>query len=99
MLKSQLDIPVIEIETSPLDVLRAMRVGGNVSETCTVIGFPNIISNVDTICQLMKTQINTLSINDKSEVENLLKTVPSPSDRIIARKSRSFSSFYSILTL
>lgn len=83
MLKSQLDIPVIEIETSPLDVLRAMRVGGNVSETCTVIGFPNIISNVDTICQLMKTQINTLSINDKSEVENLLKTVPSTGDHMV----------------
>ena len=72
MLKKQLNRPIVEIEISPLDILRAMKMGENISDRYAVIGFPNITKDAKNICQIMDIPIDIYSINDVSEVEDIL---------------------------
>ena len=75
MLKKRLNVPIIEIEISPLDILRAMKISENISDDYAIIGFPNITNNVQVICQIMELNIDIYSINSSDEVEDILKQV------------------------
>lgn len=75
MLQSQLDRPIIEIEISPLDILRAMKIGETISHNYAIIGFPNITENAQIICQIMESKIDIFSINDVCEVEDILHDI------------------------
>lgn len=75
MLQSQLRRPIIEIEISPLDILRAMKIGETISHNYAIIGFPNITENAQIICQIMESKIDIFSINNTNEVENILLNI------------------------
>lgn len=75
MLQSQLQRPIIEIEISPLDIMRAMKIGETISHNYAIIGFPNITENAQIICQIMESKIDIFSINDIAEVENILLSI------------------------
>lgn len=75
MLQSQLDLPLVEIEISPLDILRAMKIGGNISNHYAIVGFPNITGNAQVICQIMECKIDIFSINSEDEIEDILTEI------------------------
>lgn len=83
MLREQLDLPIIEIEISPLDILRAMKLGENISRDYAIVGFPNISRNARIICEIMETTIDIYSINGADEVESVLKEVSGKGTRAI----------------
>lgn len=75
MLQQQLDLPIIEIEISPLDILRAMKIGENISTEYAIVGFPNITKNAQIICQIMDSKIDIFSINREDDVEDILNDI------------------------
>lgn len=83
MLREQLDLPIIEIEISPLDILRAMKLGENISHDYAIVGFSNISRNARIICEIMETRIDIYSINHADEVEPILKEISVKGTRAI----------------
>lgn len=75
MLKERLNLPIVEIEVSPLDILRAMKMGEDIANKYAVIGFPNITRDAQMICQIMDTKIDIYSIHDVDEVEDILHEI------------------------
>lgn len=75
MLQEQLDLPIVEIEISPLDILRAMKMGENISNNYAIIGFPNITNNAQVICQIMESKIDIFSIGSADEVGEILNRI------------------------
>lgn len=83
MLREQLDLPVVEIEISPLDILRAMKLGENISHNYAIVGFPNISQNARMICEIMETNIEIHTIHKAEEVEPVLKEISQKGTRAI----------------
>lgn len=75
MLRSRLDLPVIEIPILPFDILCAMKLAENVSDHYAIVGFPNITANARALCQMMQYKIDIYSIQDAEEVEQTLLSV------------------------
>lgn len=83
MLREQLDLPVVEIEISPLDILRAMKLGEHISHNYAIVGFPNISQNARMICEIMETNIEIYTIHKAEEVEPILKEISKKGTRAI----------------
>lgn len=75
MLQEQLDLPIVEIEISPLDILRAMRIGGNISNNYAIVGFPNITGNAQVVGQIIDSEIDVFSISGADDVEMALMEI------------------------
>lgn len=75
LLKEQLNLPLIEIEVSSLDIVRTMKTGGALTDNYAIIGFPNITSNAQVVCQMMESDIDIYSINQVEELEDILRVV------------------------
>lgn len=69
------DIPVIEIETSPYDILRGMKLAENYSGQYAIVGFPSIIRNVRLLCDLLQYKIDIYTWQKSDQVDLLLDTL------------------------
>lgn len=83
MLKEQLDLPIVEVELSPLDILRTMKIGEHISHNYAVVGFPNITKNAEIICQIMDADIDIFSINGVEDLEGIFSTIAVKGTRAI----------------
>lgn len=72
MLRKLLNLPVIEIAITAYDIMRAMHLAANVSDSYAIVGFPNITASAKQLCQLMQYKIDIYSIHDAGEVEETL---------------------------
>ena len=54
MLRKLLNLPVIEIAITAYDIMRAMHLAANVSDSYAIVGFPNITASAKQLCQLMQ---------------------------------------------
>lgn len=75
MLRQKLDVPIVEIEISPLDILRAMKIGKNISSNYAIIGFPNITNNAHVICRIIKSKMDIYTINSADGIEDYLHRI------------------------
>ena len=83
MLKEQLDLPIVEVELSPMDILRSMRAGGRILHDYAIVGFPNITKNAEIICQVMDVDIDIRSINGAEDLEGILNNLAEKGTRAI----------------
>ncbi len=75
LLREQVSLPVIEIPITELDIMRALRLADNVTEHPAIVGFPNITSSAQTLCDLLSTPIKIFTVHNSSEVKNILEQV------------------------
>lgn len=72
-LRDEFDIPVIEIEVTILDIIRAIEKARAFGRRIGVIGYPNIISNISTMSSFMDVEIHEIRINSYYECTNAVK--------------------------
>ncbi len=72
-LRDEFDIPVIEIEVTILDIIRAIEKAKAFGRRIGVIGYPNIISNISTMSSFMDVEIHEIRINSYHECTNAVK--------------------------
>ena len=83
LLQEELDLPVIEIPISPLDMIRAMKLAENVSDQYAIVGFPNVTASAQILCQMMQYNIDIHSIHSAEEVETTLAQIKQRGTRAI----------------
>ena len=85
MIRDAVDIPVAEIEVSPLDLLRCIQIAQNASKHYALIGFPNITKNSEFLKSLLNYHMDIFTIHSQSEAEVLLKNfAPNQYDIILS---------------
>ena len=83
MLQEQLDLPVVEVEISLTEILRAMKLGEHISRSFAIVGFPNVTKNAEIICQIMDANIDIFSINGEEDLEGILNSIAAKGTRAI----------------
>ena len=73
LLQKTMDIPVIEIAVSPIDIMRAMKLAENVSDHYAIVGFPSVTASARQLCQLMQQEIHIHTIQGEEQVEETLR--------------------------
>ncbi len=61
------DLPVIEIQISVYDVLRAMKLAENYSRRYAIVGFPNVTEPAHTLCSLLGYQLDIHTVHSAEE--------------------------------
>ena len=85
MIRDIVNIPVAEIEVSPLDLLRCIQIAQNASKHYALIGFPNITKNSEFLKSLLSYHMDIFTIHSQSEAEVLLKNfAPNQYDIILS---------------
>jgi len=65
-------IPVVEIQLSAYDILRAIKLAENYSDHYAIVGFPNITKNAHFLCELLDYNIDIYTIYKPEEVSHVL---------------------------
>lgn len=65
-------LPVVEINVSVYDVLRAIRLAEGYSGKYAIIGFDNITGSASLLCDLLQLRIPIYTIHDQEEARKLL---------------------------
>ena len=66
------ELPVVEVPLSVYDVLSAMKLAENYSSRYAIVGFPNITGPAHTLCDLLGSDLDILTVNSGEEAEETL---------------------------
>lgn len=66
------DLPVISIQLSVYDVLRAIKMAENYSKLYAVVGFPSITQSAHTLCDLLRLDMDIITIHSTEETNHAL---------------------------
>lgn len=72
MISSISPIPVIEIQLSVYDILRAIKLAENYNDRYAIVGFPGITKNARFLCDLLQYDIDIYTIHNQEEVYDTL---------------------------
>lgn len=73
LIKRSVDIPVVNIELSGYDFIRALKLIKSYTGKSAVVGFPFIAEGAESVNEIMGTGLEVIQINGEDEVEPLLK--------------------------
>lgn len=68
MLRNAVSIPVIDVEVSGYDYLRAIKMASGYSGKSALVGFPRITSGASRINELLHAELNIVTIHSSQEV-------------------------------
>lgn len=83
MIRQVTDIPVVEIRLSVYDVLRTIRLAENYSDRYAIVGFPNITEPAHTLCDLLRYQIDIITVQDTKEIHPTLTRLQQSGYRMV----------------
>jgi len=83
LIRSQSELPVVEIRISARDVLRAMRLADNYTDNYVIIGFPGMTETAHTVCGILGKNTEIITIHSEEEVSAALKSLQSKGIRTI----------------
>lgn len=66
------NIPVIEISLSVYDILRAIKLTENYSNSYAIVGFPSITESAHILCTLLQYKIDIVTVHSEDEVKSTL---------------------------
>lgn len=66
------DIPVVSIQLSVYDVLRAIKMAENYSNLYAIVGFPSITEPAHTLCDLLRLDMDIITVHSAEEVSTTL---------------------------
>ncbi len=72
MISSVTSVPVVEINMSVYDVLRAIKLVENYSEPYAVVGFSAITESAHLLCSLLQYQIDIFTVHNETEVRDIV---------------------------
>ncbi len=72
MLEQESSLPVVEVEISIFDTLRAIKQCENFEQPFAIVGFPNITANARILCELMHYGIDIHTIHNHREASEVL---------------------------
>ncbi|MHA3226127.1 PrpR N-terminal domain-containing protein [Globicatella sulfidifaciens] len=72
LIKSSVDLPVVDVSLSIYDVLRAIRLAENYSQNFAIVAYPSITAQVHLLCNLLGYKIEIHTINDENKTEDIL---------------------------
>lgn len=72
LLKSKVDIPVVEIDISVYDIIRAVSLAKNLIGKSAVVGFQNITDRATVLNDLLKLNIEIITIDKEESVSPIL---------------------------
>lgn len=72
MLQSHLALPVIEVEVSMYDILRALKLADALTGRTVMVSFPNISNNARQLCELLNCPLDILTIDTPDAAEPTL---------------------------
>ena len=71
-LLQQQGFPVLDVDFSPYDILRALRISNNPNGKIAMVVNANIGANAQTICDIIGTRIEIIQANSSAELEPIL---------------------------
>ncbi|WP_036607504.1 PrpR N-terminal domain-containing protein [Oribacterium sp. P6A1] len=75
MLRTQVPVPVVEIELTDYDILRALRLADNISSDIAVVGFSNITEPIQSISKLIKKKLQVFTIDSAGQLDQTMSHV------------------------
>ena len=72
LLKKESSLPVITVEISIYDILRAIKLCESYSKSMAIVGFPNVTANAHILCGLMQYSIDIITIHSAEEASDTL---------------------------
>ncbi len=75
MLRTQVPVPVVEIELTDYDILRALRLAENISSDIAVVGFSNITEPIQSISKLIKKKLQVFTIDSAGQLDQTMSHV------------------------
>ena len=73
MIRGITKVPVISVHVSVYDVLRTMKIAENYASKYAIVGFPPITRPAHILCDLLQSNVDIITIYDKSDVESSLQ--------------------------
>lgn len=83
MIRKVTEIPVISIQMSVYDVLRAIRLAQNYSSLYAIVGFPDITEAAHILCDLLRYDIDILTVHSSTEAETTLRRLQQGGYRMV----------------
>ena len=77
LIRKVTQLPVISIQISVYDILRTMKMAENYASKYAIVGFPSITRPAHTLCDLLQSKVDIVTIYDESEVEGTLRLLRS----------------------
>ena len=68
-------IPVMEIELSVYDILRAIKLAENYSKRFAIVGFSSLTKSAHLLCDLLQYDTQIVTLTDETQVESVLKNI------------------------
>lgn len=72
MLQEVVPIPVVEIKLTEYDLMRSIKLAQSYIGNFAIVGFPNITSRINKICDFMQFQIDTFTVKSDQEAEETI---------------------------
>lgn len=66
-------IPVVAVRPSVYDILRAIKMAENYTKLYAIVGFPDITGPAHTLCDLLRLEVDIITIHSADEVDNTLE--------------------------
>ena len=83
LIRQATDIPVVEIQLSVYDVLRAIKLAGNYSDLYAIVGFPSITEPAHTLCDLLRYNVDILTVHSAEEAAQTLERLKEGGYRMV----------------
>ena len=75
LLRQSLTLPVVEIKVTGNDILRTLKLAGAQDGRCAVVGFPNVIGEMQALRTLLPYQIDVFPISGEDEIRGTLMSL------------------------
>lgn len=83
LIRQVTDLPVVEIPLSVYDVLRTMKLAENYSSLYAIVGFPSITEPAHTLCDLLGSDLDILTVHSAAEVSDTLEQLKQNGYRMV----------------
>lgn len=83
MIRDQVSVPVVEIDLTDYDILRAMRLAENISTDIAVVGFPNITEAIQGISTLLSKKLRIFTIESADKLDNTMQHIHDQGYKIV----------------
>ncbi len=83
MIRDQVPIPVVEIDLTDYDILRALRLAENISTDIAVVGFSNITDAIQGITQLLSKKLHVFTIERADKLDEIMGHVHDQGYKIV----------------
>ena len=83
LIRSITELPVVEIELSMYDILRSIRLAQNYADRYAIVGFKNITESAHTLCDLLRYDIEIVTVHNTDEAESALRRLSRSGCRIV----------------